>query len=251
MFYLKKNNNINYMTEKIKKDIIMLVIASKNNIYNQFINEYWCHFINYVKTNHNDKIKIYLIFGNNVETSDLNLKDDDKLILNCEESFKPGILKKTIESFKIINDLYEYKHILRTNLSSFFIIENLIKLSDRIKDNNIFAGVIYNHKFINGAGMWFSKDIINILLQNENELDFKIIDDVSIGHLLLAKKKIKATALPRYTLFDKKVFKGLKPEEVLKKILKENHYHVRIKHDKDRNNDIKYMKGLTKLLYNK
>ena len=240
------------MSEKIKKDIIMLVIASKNNIYNQLINEYWCHFINYVKTNHNDKIKIYLIFGNNVETSDLNLKDDDKLILNCEESFKPGILKKTIESFKIINDLYEYKHIFRTNLSSFFIIENLIKLSDRMKDNNIFAGVVLPHKrFVSGAGMWFSKDIINILLQNENKLDFKTIDDVSIGRLLLLNLKIKGTDLPRYDLFKKKVFKGLKPEEVLKEILKENHYHVRIKHDKDRNNDIMYMKGLTKLLYNK
>ena len=240
------------MTEKIKKDIIMLVIASKNNIYNQLINEYWCHFINYVKTNHNDKIKIYLIFGNNVETSDLNLKDDDKLILNCEESFKPGILKKTIESFKIINDLYEYKHIFRTNLSSFFIIENLIKLSDRMKDNNIFAGVVLPHKrFVSGAGMWFSKDIINILLQNENKLDFKIIDDVSIGHLLLAKKKIKAINLRRYTLFGKKVFKGLKPKGVLKEIFKGSHYHVRIKHAKDRNQDIKYMKGLTKLLYNK
>ena len=208
------------MTEKIKKDIIMLVIASKNNIYNQLINEYWCHFINYVKINHNDKIKIYLIFGNNIETSDLNLKDDDKLILKCKESFKPGILKKTIESFKIINDLYEYKHILRTNLSSFFIIENLIKLSDRIEDNNIFAGVVLPSPkdpiFVSGAGMWFSKDIINILLQNENKLDFKKIDDVSIGHVLLKILKIKSTHLPRYNLFHKKVFKGLKPEKVLK-----------------------------------
>jgi len=44
-----------------------------------------------------------LLFGNNVKTDDLNLNDDDKLILNTPESYMPGILIKTIESFTPLN----------------------------------------------------------------------------------------------------------------------------------------------------
>ena len=71
----------------IKKDIVMLVIASRSDTYDQIINKYWSYLIKYIKEN-NYSIKIYLIFGNNVKTDDLNLNEDDKLILNLLYLFK-------------------------------------------------------------------------------------------------------------------------------------------------------------------
>ena len=83
-----------------------------------------------------------VIFGNNVKTDDLDITDDDKLILDVPDGFIPGVLNKTIESFKLVNAIYNYKHILRTNLSSFFIIDNVIQISDKLENTNVYSGII-------------------------------------------------------------------------------------------------------------
>lgn len=233
----------------INKDIVMLVIASRSDIYDQMINKYWCYLIKYIKEN-NYSIKIYLLFGNNVKTDDLNLNDDDKLILNTPESYMPGILIKTIESFKIINNLYDYKHIIRTNLSSFFIVENILKISENLNDNNIYAGVngiqpAQNIPFVSGSGFWLSRDIVNIILNNKNKLNKNLVDDVSIGDLL---SNINKSKLDRYDLtngieiFDKK--------KLIEDIIEKKHYHIRI-NSINKNLDIKYMNSFTEILYNK
>lgn len=233
----------------INKDIVMLVIASRSDIYDQMINKYWCYLIKYIKEN-NYSIKIYLLFGNNVKTDDLNLNDDDKLILNTPESYMPGILIKTIESFKIINNLYDYKHIIRTNLSSFFIVENILKISENLNDNNIYAGVngiqpAQNIPFVSGSGFWLSRDIVNIILNNKNKLNKNLVDDVSIGDLL---SNINKSKLDRYDLtngieiFDKK--------KLIEDIIEKEHYHIRI-NSINKNLDIKYMNSFTEILYNK
>ena len=97
-----------------KYDIIVLVIASRtcNNInsitYDKLINNYWSNLIKFAKQN-NYPIKFFLIFGNNVNTKDLNIETDDILILNSHEEIKPGILNKTIAAFEYININYKYK----------------------------------------------------------------------------------------------------------------------------------------------
>ena len=233
----------------INKDIVMLVIASRSDIYDQMINKYWCYLIKYIKEN-NYSIKIYLLFGNNVKTDDLNLNDDDKLILNTPESYMPGILIKTIESFKIINNLYDYKHIIRTNLSSFFIVENILKISENLNDNNIYAGVngiqpAQNIPFVSGSGFWLSRDIVNIILNNKNKLNKNLVDDVSIGNIL-NNNNINKYILDRYNLVNGIEISDKK--NLIEDIIKKEHYHIRI-NSNNKNLDIKYMKAFTELLY--
>lgn len=233
----------------INKDIVMLVIASRSDIYDQMINKYWCYLIKYIKEN-NYSIKIYLLFGNNVKTEDLNLNDDDKLILNTPESYMPGILIKTIESFKIINNLYDYKHIIRTNLSSFFIVNNILKISAKLNDNNIYTGIEGRHTqnnkkiiFISGAGYWLSRDNINYILNNKNNLNINLIDDVSIGDLL---SNINKSKLDRYDLTNGIEISDKK--KLLEDIIKKEHYHIRI-NSINKNLDINYINSFTEILY--
>lgn len=233
----------------IKKDIVMLVIASRSVIYDQMINKYWSYLIKYIKEN-NYSIKIYLIFGNNVKTDDLNLNEYDKLILNTPESYMPGILIKTIESFNIINNLYDYKHIIRTNLSSFFIVENILKISENLNDNNIYAGVngiqpAQNIPFVSGSGFWLSRDIVNIILNNKNKLNINLVDDVSIGNIL-NNNNINKYILDRYNLVNGIEISDKK--NLIEDIIKKEHYHIRI-NSNNKNLDIKYMKAFTELLY--
>lgn len=233
----------------INKDIIMLVIASRSEIYDQFINDYWYYLIKYIKEN-NFSIKIYLLFGNNTKTDDLKISENDKLILNTHESYIPGILIKTIESFKIINNSYHYKHIIRTNLSSFFIVKNILRISAKLNSVNIFAGVkgihTENNKnfcFISGAGYWLSSDNVNYILKNSIRLNLNLIDDVSIGDLL---SNVKKTKLDRYDLTNG--IEILDKDFFLKNIIENGYYHIRIK-STNKNLDINYMKYFTEILY--
>ena len=229
-----------------KIDIIMLVIASRSNRYDNMINNYWSKMIHYSKR-HNYNIKFFLIFGNDVRTDDLRIVNDDKLILNVKECYIPGILNKTIEAFKLINTMYDYKYIIRTNLSSFFILDNLILISNTLENTNIYVGVNGDHEgipFISGAGMWLSKDIVEYIINNRLSLDVNIIDDVAIGKLLINKKKGK---LDRYDLTngneicDKNI--------LINDIIDKKYYHIRI-NSNNTELDLVYMNKFADILYN-
>jgi hypothetical protein len=220
-----------------KKDVIMLVIASRGIRYDSMINNYWSKIIKYVKK-YNYSIKIFLIFGNNVKTDDLDITDDDKLILDVPDGFIPGILNKTIESFKLVNAIYNYKHILRTNLSSFFIIDNVMQISDKLENTNVYSGIIGkygNIPFISGAGIWLSKDNIEYIINNCLLLDSNIFDDVSIAKLLINKKKSR---LNRFDLTNGKEIHD--KTALLNNIINDKHYHIRIK-SKNIQLDLDYM----------
>ena len=184
-------------------NLVMIVIASRGNIYDKIIDIYWKKFINYIEKN-NLNLKVFLLYGN-CNLDDIDIKKENILQFNdITDSLIPGILEKTIEAFKYINNNFSYKHILRTNISSFFIIDNLIKINNILNKEKIYAGVIGNHPplktlFCSGAGFWISKDICNFIIENEKNIDFKIIDDVSIGNFLY-KKNMKLTKLNRFDI---------------------------------------------------
>ncbi len=243
-------------------DIIILIIASRSNIYDKLIQNYWKPFIKYLKKK-KFKIKIFLIFGNNVELNDLEILNEDTLILNTPENLKPGILIKTIDSLDFIEKNYQYKHVLRSNLSSFFIVDNLINISNKLDDKNVYAGVCacgwcgyvscrcvgekksYKMLFCSGAAFWLSRDNVLFILNNKEKLNLKLQDDVAIGDLMKNKNIIQ---LPRYDLIKNINFENKK--ELLSDIISKEHYHIRIKNRKDRLIDLDLVKNFTEILYN-
>lgn len=230
-------------------DIVMLVIASRGEGYDNMIHYYWKPFIQYVKNN-NLSIKIYLIFGNNYNIDDLNLHDD-ALVLNTKDSIIPGILIKTLMAFKYIENNYTYKHILRTNLSSFYLIDNLLKTSRILPQNDVYAGVNGIHKqkqinFISGASFWLSQDNVRFIIFNENNLLHSVHDDVSIGEIMKSKT---FTKLSRYIMEH-----DIEVNEIqnkLNSIIIDGHTFIRLKmvNDTKRQKDVYYMKKFTEILY--
>ena len=228
-------------------DLIMLVIANEtnDNCYNDFLNEYWIKFINYV--NHNSSnIKIFLLFGE--KPTNTNIGDSNILISNTKECLKPGILQKTIYAFEYCNITYNYKHILRTNLSSFLILDNLISLNHNLNDNGLYGGLRFAWG-IGGSGIWLSRDVVTYIILNKDKLKYKFIDDVAIGYLL--KNKFNKTNLPIFIMDRTKSQNNYKNKEIcIKKIIKENHYNIRLKQNElDRTNDIKMVKYLWNFFY--
>lgn len=232
----------------MKKDIIIIVIASRGKTYDNFINHYWKNIIEYVNNNHNN-IKIYLIFGNDLNMDGILVDKDDIIISNSKESWIPGILEKTIFSLEYIDKNYDYKHIFRTNLSSFLIINNLIKMSDKLDNKELYGGVVGLHEntnYVSGAGIWLSKDYVRYIINNKNKINYNEIDDVAIG-LLMKNKKI-TDGINRYDIKEGEII----DKKSFSKIIKD-HYHIRVKIDrqenKSSNDDIEYMKKMTNYIY--
>jgi len=228
-------------------ELIMLVIANETNdtCYNEFINEYWIKFIKHTKKRW-PYIKIFLLFGE--KPQNINIDKSDIIVSNTKENLIPGILQKTIYAFEYCNTTYNYKHILRTNLSSFFILDKLILMNYNLSDTGLYAGLRFGWG-IGGAGMWLSNDVVTYIILNKDKLNYRKIDDVSIGKLL--KNKFNKTNLPVFTMDRTKSQNNYKIKELcIKQIIQDNHYNIRLKQNhRDRTNDIKMVKYLWKFFY--
>ena len=230
-----------------KKDLIIVVIASENtNYYIKFISGYWLKLIRLVEQKYRN-IKIYLVFG---ETpSKISIASSNLIVSNTEENIIPGVLKKTVYAFEYISKKYDYKYLLRTNLSSFFIIDNLVKLIN-ISNKSLFTGCITKYKkkiFISGTAIWLSKSNVEYIINNKKTLNYSLYDDVSISELL--KKKIKNIEEfgRRYDII-KNTKNGI--ENIINEIIKDNCYFIRIK-TKNRNKDVVTINLLYDYFYKK
>ena len=232
-----------------KYEIVISVIASRSRLYDEMVKIYWIPFINHVNKNHKN-IKIFLIYNSPI-CDFLQPIKDNILIFNFVENLIPGVLQKTIKSFEFIESNIKYNKILRTNLSSFLIIDNLIKLYNTLPDDNLYAGVIGNHsgkKFVGGAGIWLSRDVLKYIIEHKDNLKYRIIDDVSLS-LLVSKME---TTNRKYFFKNLNRFDLVHGRYIPKKIIdikNMGHYHIRIKNEKNRKIDLKYMQEFVKELY--
>ena len=106
--------------------------------------------------------------------------------LQGKESF-PAILNKTLDSLDYFLK-NEYDFIVRSNMSSLWNFNALLKHLETLPHEKVYNGIIGNHKdinFISGSGFIMSPDVARLLLENRQIAEFvNIIDDVDIGYTL-------------------------------------------------------------------
>lgn len=201
------------------KILILVLSLNDGDLYTNFYN---------TQKNTWDSINVegvetYYYFGNsnNNEIIENNIYTEvNETLLNCTD--------KTIQTFKLINHI-EYDYIFRTNSSSYV---DKHKLKDYLIDkpkNNFYSGIIGLHEgnyFCSGSGFFLSKDLVTLIINNENLLDRSFIDDVSIGNFL------NKNGIP---LINSERFDVLSSDDI-----NENFFHYRLK-TSDRNEDINNM----------
>lgn len=251
------------------KKVIILVIASRGEIYDKIIKYYWIKFIkfiNYLKNN----LKIFLVFGDDVNTDDFSEIDYNIIKSNTNENYIPGILEKTIFGFKYIDKNFDYDYIFRTNLSSFIYHKNFQEFIKRLPSEKCYSGckmiLSKNDKYykfiedkdkdivyVSGAGTILSEDLVKILVNESSKLNYKVIDDVAIGILLGDKVKVNCNdkvKCIRYSIV--RETKMLKEERInyhYKRILNSSQYHIRVCNKKNRNIDVPILKYLADKFY--
>lgn len=221
-YMLDYNNNL---------DLVISVLFSRSHIYDKLVEIYWIPLIENIKKNYNN-IKIIFICDSDTDTSNISDYNDNIFRSNSDTSLIPGILIKTIELFEHVNNNYNYNFILRTNISSMFIIEKIMKLINTLSINNTYTGILGNHNninFVSGACIIISKDCTEELIENKNNLNYSILDDLAIANILSYKAK---PINNRYDICD--CIDYLTSEQLNKhylNIINNNFSHIRIKNN--------------------
>ena len=180
-----------------KLKYVNLVLYSDDREYNEMkeiTQKYYKKFEN-VKT-------IYYKYDEKINEE--YLMEGDVLKIKGKETYVPGILEKTVKATKYVeNDEYDY--LVRSNISTILdfklldeelkkkpieygggLINNLQKLDVNagIKDNTHFG-----LNYVSGTAIIISKNTLKEMIKQKDKIDYKIVDDVSIGVLMRLLKK--------------------------------------------------------------
>ena len=178
--------------EKEYYPIIVLIIASDNS---QLYLEQKKESLEYY-SKFSDKIKFFYLYCKPEDQSN----EYDLCFSGCDESIYPGIFYKTAKAVQFINKFYNYDFLVRTNLSTFWNLNNLISFVETIPKTNYATGhCVLSHggtsgfshglSFIGGIAIILTKDIADELFVNNDPFSdlgyLKMEDDVFIGYLII------------------------------------------------------------------
>lgn len=191
-----------------------------------------------------EDIEVFHYIG---DSSD-NYNDDKTIYLNTPDMIE-NVSLKTLLAFKyVLENGFNFTHIYRTNSSSYL---NLKLLNEYIKDKprtNFLAGPSgydpnFKIKFVSGAGFIISKDLVQLLTNNLQQINMRTLDDVSISEFLVSKNNIPIHDVIRIDAYNYDMLNTITKTNV------NNAFHFRLKSGNgDRSFDIKAMHHIYGLL---
>lgn len=126
----------------------------------------------------------------------------DTLYIKGVESFVPGTVDKTIKALRIVQNLYEFTHIVRSNISTIVNFDMLMKYMDThnveyggyltyvVRQPNPFYGVTAKHfgiTFVSGSCIIMSRSTVSMLMTSP-DVDYTTTDDMNVGVLCAANQ---------------------------------------------------------------
>lgn len=138
-----------------------------------------------------ENIEAYFIKADPNLPSDC-LIDGDIVWLKCEECIKPGIINKTIMSFEHFLPRIgtEFTYVLRTNLSSFYILPRLLTKLKTYPRRSFYCSADSGTSYTgSGAGYILSPDLVELLVNNKHHFldNTSWYDDGLVGEFLNEK----------------------------------------------------------------
>lgn len=173
-------------------NILVLIISSNNLPIYEKNKEVWRMYMN----SHSNIESFFIEYH-----SDSNVKiEKDTLYLPGKESFK-NILTKTFLSLDYFihknKNNKSYDFVVRTNLSTVWDFDYLVKYIETLPKENLYAGPIGPYYRVENGVFWFhfaggmaiimSIDVCALLLLPEKQKiakEFNIMDDIDIGYVL-------------------------------------------------------------------
>jgi hypothetical protein len=195
------------------------------------------------------EIKCYFLRCKNDLLKTIEVDNENNIIyIKGNESYIPGILIKTLKAMEYVYNNFDFKYLIRTNISSFWDFKTFKKVFNNYQDNLVKApiGLEGHVPFPGGSGMVISRDVVGLMASNQYYFNYHIIDDRAIG-LFLNSFDIKIIDgendrfLIEHHINDQNIV-----TELLSKI--NNVYTFRVKYDRGRQDNF-VGKTLLNLIY--
>lgn len=159
--------------------VLMLIISSDTEPVYAEHKKVWISYMN-----SNPQIECYFIQYRNGQQE----VEENTFWMKGTESFS-AIITKTLDSLDFFLKKDSYDFIVRTNMSSLWNFNALLKHLETLPKEKVYNGIVGNYnnciKFISGSGFIMSLDVAHLLLQNRKIAEsVQIIDDVDIGYCL-------------------------------------------------------------------
>jgi hypothetical protein len=156
-------------------EIIFLIISSNNeDVYSEMrkLSPYYYNL-------YSDKIKYFFVENK----SDINeiIEKDNYLYVPGFESFIPGIYQKSIKAMEYVTNKYSFDYVIRTNLSTFWNIPNLLTYLSTAPKTALASSFAFMG-FLSGTTIILSRDVGIIVYSNPN--DVNISDDLAISQTI-------------------------------------------------------------------
>lgn len=213
--------------------ILTLIIASDNHEVYIELQKLWK-----LQFNAHPDITCYFLKANPNLEKDIEIHEDT-IWVKYPENFYDGILFKTIKAIKHLSSSYDY--VLRSNLSSFYVFENLAKTLEKFPRNNCYAGILGHttdkspsNFFVSGCGFILSKDICESLPSDPLSIWSleQPCDDVCLGKYILSKFPYSHINLPRIDIHSPNDTITYPPDAIHYRIKTADHdYTIRAKND--------------------
>jgi hypothetical protein len=136
------------------------------------------------------EIKCFFIRLSETISSDIVVDESNNIIyVKGKEEYIPGILIKTLKAMEYVYNTFDFDYLIRTNISTFWNFKLYKNKFSTPKNNLIEAiiGLIGSLPFPSGYGMVISKDVIFKMITLQDEFDYSLNDDVSMGKFLYDK----------------------------------------------------------------
>lgn len=147
-----------------------------------------------------DGVHIYMTKFDASLTETTWFADDATIYFPGIDSFIPGCLNGTMMSIHFIKERRLPGHdaplFLRTNLATFWNMTKVLSLylpqvAREFAEKELYGGITYilpQDTFIRGNAIFLNQRSLDLLLRSEHELDYNVIDDISIGRTLRKHK---------------------------------------------------------------
>lgn len=220
--------------------LIILAVASDDKIIYKKLREAYEKIVTV-----NKEVRIYLVYGNPITFTP---KDYDLYFPEIKESPYPGMALKTIKAMEHVLAEYNFDFLLRTNISTIWLLDRILARIKTLPKNNTYTGTgrrcyingKLSENYISGTSLIISKDLVKKIVENKNRIvEQNLPEDFAFSNFLQSELDLKpvAPSLKHMHLLDHLTeFRESYLEEELKKADRLNCDHFRIKSKINREN---------------
>lgn len=147
---------------------IILVLASDNQPLYRFFKRVYEQYLD-----KNSNIRVFFTYGQGTkfERKPYDLVYDDLK----ETIITPWMTTKVTRAMEHIDTNYDYDYLVRTNMSTFWDFEKLLKRLESLPSSRCLAGhySIFEPRFITGIAMVLSRDVVKQMIANQHMINIK------------------------------------------------------------------------------